>query len=311
MGVIKPISNKLVVESAIKDYQSRVASIDGENQRRNAEARKIMKEQELHALAAGKVYANQKRYTSFSESLSAVLLGEALYHIMEHSVSEELLNKEGSKTIMRVMVSDFVTEDAPLILRRMGHSAILSDIHEAVTSTKKKILESIDKNDPASYTIAPDVKDEFFDKLDDMETDSITDAIRERVSGEVNDFIDANRQDHEQILSILQMTKDKLEEKEKAPDAVKESYTNMSRRAIAKVRTRKKSVFESMVSAMCEGVMKHDELKEEFMEGSQLDVGKIVDRIQLMYTFLETVNSLKLYPIDESYITDLIESLRK
>ena len=42
-----------------------------------------------------------------------------------------------------------------------------------------------------------------------------------------------------------------------------------------------------MVSAMCESVMKHDELKEEFMEGSQLNVGKIVNRIQLMYTFLE------------------------
>lgn len=311
MGVIKPISNKLVVESAIKDYESRVASIDAENKRRSTEARKLMKEQEIHTLAMSKTYANQKRYTSFSESLSAVLLGEALYHIMENSVPEDLLEAEGSKTVMRVMVSDFVTEDAAVILRRMGHSAILSDIYEAVTSTKKKILESIDKNDPASYSIAPEIKDEFFDKLDNMETDSITNAIRDRVAGEVNDFIDANRQDHEQILSILQMTKDKLEEKEKAPEDVKESYTNMSRRAIAKVRTRKKSIFESMVSAMCESVMKHDELKEEFMEGSRLNVSKIVNRVQLMYTFLEAVNSMKLYPIDETYMTDLIESIRK
>lgn len=311
MGLIKPISNKVLVENAINDYKSRIASIDSENQRREAERRKILQEQDIYARAATKARTNQQRYISFSESLTAVLLGEALYHIMEHSVSDELLNKQGSTTVMRAMVSDFVNEDAPVIMRRMGHSAILSDIYSAVNSTKKKILESVDKNDPSSYSIAPDIKDEFFQKLDDMDTESITAAIRERVAGEVNEFIDANRNDHEQIVHILQMTKDKLEEKEKAPEEVKESYTNMSKRAIAKVRMRKKSIFEGMVSAMCESVMKHDELKEEFTEGSKLNVEKIVDRVQLMYTFLEAVNSLKLYPIDETYMRDLIESMRK
>lgn len=313
VGMIKPVSNKLLVESAINDYNDKINFIEAENKKREIESRKIMKEQELVVQSIGKKDIARRRYTSFSESLNGVLLGEAIYHIFEHTIPEELLDKPGSKTVMRVMVSDFVTEDAASIIRKMGRSPILSDIYNIVTSTKKKILESIadTKDDPSTFRIAPEIKDEFFDKLDNMETDSITNAIRDRVAGEVNEFIDANKRDHEQILNILQLTKDKLDEKKDSSEEVQESYTNMSRRAITKVRNRKKSVFEAMVSAMCESVMHNDELKEEFTEYSNLNIGKIVDRVQLMYTFLETVSSLNLYKIDENYMMDLIESMRK
>ena len=57
--------------------------------------------------------------------------------------------------------------------------------------------------------------------------------------------------------------------------------------------------------------MKDDQLKEEFTEGAKLNIPKIVDRIETMYTFIETVNTMQLYPVDEEYMQNLIESLRK
>ena len=61
---------------------------------------------------------------------------------------------------------------------------------------------------------------------------------------------------------------------------------------------------------MCESCMKNQELSEEFTENGKLNVPKIVDRMQVMYTFIETVNTMNLYKVDEAYMQNLIESLR-
>ena len=144
-----------------------------------------------------------------------------------------------------------------------------------------------------------------------MDTESISDAIRNRVTDAIDDFMVSNREDHDKIMGALELTRDKLEQVKNEPEEVRESYENLSKRYISKVRNRKKGVFESMVSAMCESVMKDDNLKQQFTEGAKLNIPKIVDRIETMYTFIETVNTMKLYDVNEEYMENLIQSLRK
>ena len=312
--VIKPISNKVLIESAIDQMNKRADEELKAKQIRESEASKAFKESEEIIRLRDRSAVSFSRFTSFSESVTNALLGESIYHVFRKAMDESTLAQPGTETIMRALVGDFIKEDAAKMVNGMRtKSATLSEMYNNIINTKKKILEdsSIDRMDPSTFRITGEVKDEFFENLKGMDTDSISDAIRERVNDAVDEFIEDNKKDHERIMTTLQLTKDKLEEKSDASEEVKESYEAMSRRMIGKIRNRRKGIFESMVSAMCESVMKNPELQEEFAESGKPNTSKIVDRIRTMYTFIETVNTMQLYKIDEEYMQNLIESLRK
>ena len=314
MMAFKPISNKVIVENAIDSMNNR---IDAENKAIENEKfarEQAFKESEQIVVMRNSRQAGVTRFNSFTESVTHALLSECIYYVFSKAMRPELLQESGVTAMMRAMVGDFIKEDAADILYKMRtKSAVLSEMYNLITETKKKILEAdgFNRYDPSTYRISKTTRDDFFDRLDDMDTQSITDAIRDRVSHSVEDFMLANSKDHERIMTALQMTKDKLEEVKDQPKEVTEAYEQQSKRVIAKIRNRKKGVFESMVTAMCESVMKDDQLKEEFTEGAKLNIPKIAGRIETMYTFIETVNTMQLYPIDEEYMQNLIESLRK
>ena len=312
MKVFKPISNKVLVEGAIDTYNKRIEMEAQARKDEDIARSKAFKESEAFIAKQGSRFAAQKRFASYSESVTHALLSECIYHVFKNSMRKELLEQENVTAMMRAMVGEFVKEDSADILYKMRNkTATLSEMYNLITSTKKTILENVDQFDPSSFRIDREVKDNFFEKLDLMDTESIENAIRERVTNAVDDFMTANKQDHDRIMGALQMTKDKLEEVKNEPEEVKESYQRISKQYIGKVRNRKKSVFESMVSAMCESVMKDDVLKEQYSEGAKLNIGKIVDRIETMYTFIECVNTMKLYDVDEAYMKSVIDSLRK
>ena len=314
MNAFKPISNRVIIENAIDSLNKINEEAIAAEKKAELEHQKAFRENEEIQTLMGRKQMRLNRFNTFSESVTHALLSECIYYVYSKSMRESLMEQENITGMMRAMVGDFIKEDAADILYKMRtKTATLSEMYNLITETKKKILEAdgFDRDDPSTYRIDAMAKDEFFDKLDHMDTDSITNAIRERVTAAVDDFLIANKQDHDRIMTALQMTKDKLEEVSKEPEEVKESYQQLSKRVIGKIRNRKKGVFESMVTAMSESVLKNDQLKEEFTEGAKLNMGKIVDRIETMYTFIETVNTMKLYPIDEEYMQNLIEGLRK
>lgn len=308
----KAVSNKLIIESAIDSYNKNLEAQQEAAKQQNLESKRAFKENECIVQRINSPRERQNRYNSFKESVTAALLGESIYYVFSKSIDQSLLEQTNVTGIMRAMVSDFIKEDANSILSAMRTKNVtLSEMYNLITSTRSKMFGeggSVDKDDFSTYRVGPEIKSAFFDQLDKMDISEIQDAIRERVSDSMNEFIEQNKQDHDAIMNCLQATKDKMENTK--DETVKESYQALSRRKIAKIRNRKKCVFESMVDAMCESVMKNDELKEEFTESGKLNVPKIVDRIQIMYTFIETVNTMNLYKVDETYMQDLIESLR-
>lgn len=309
----KPVSNKVFIESAI-DAVNQEAEAKAAKRREDdvARAKQFRESEEIITLGNQAQY-RQNRFASFSESVSHALLTECIYHVYRKAMRESLIEQPNITAMMRAMVGDYIKEDADEILYKMRtKTAVLSEMYNLITSTKKKIFEAaeFDKADPATYTIGKDVKDKFFEDLENMDTESITTAIRDRVSKAIDDFMMTNRQDHDRLMTALQMTKDKMDEIKDQPEEVKESYQAMYKRACAKIRNRPKSVFESMVSAMCESVMKDPQLNSEFAEGANLNIPKIVDRIETMYTFIETVNTMKLYDVDKAYMESVIQSLR-
>ena len=313
MMAFKPVSNKLVIESAIDNYNKQIEEAAIEKQKEKNKENAYLKESEEIVRLRNRANSTFNRFTSFSESVSHALLSECIYYVYSKAMRKPLMEQKEIPTMMRAMISDFVHEDySDIIFKMRTKNATLSEMYNLIQKTKKSIFESeaFDRNDPSTYRIDSEKKDEFFDTLDKMDTESISNAIRERVSKALEDFVTSNKEDHDKIMAALNMTKDKLEEVSDQPEEVKESYQQLSKRFIGKIRNRKKSVFESMVMAMCESVMKDAQLKEEFTEGAKLNMGKIVDRIETMYTFIETVNTMGLYPVDEEYMQNLVNSLR-
>lgn len=309
MKAYKPVSSKLVVESAIESYNkslTEAAEAEKKNQKSYTEAEEFMN------IRTSRL-AQNNRFTSFSQSLTNSLLGECVYHVFAKAMDESVMQQPGTTAMMRAMVGDFLNEDASVVYASMRKkSNMLAEMYDLIGKTKKAILEAdgFDRMDPSTYRIDTLTKDNFFEELEGLNTDSVSDAIREKVTAALDEFIENNHKDHEKIVGALELTADKLKEVEDEPDAVKESYEHLSKQFIAKVRNRKKSVFESMVMAVCESTLKDEKLKKEFMEDNKLNIDKIVSRVQTMYTFMETVNTMNLYTIDEAYIEELLQNLR-
>jgi hypothetical protein len=96
-------------------------------------------------------------------------------------------------------------------------------------------------------------------------------------------------------------------------EGAKQEFANMAKLEVSKNIYRKNcSLFEMMVRSVSESVMKHDELKQNFVnESGRLDLRGIVENTAVMYTVLEIVNSLGALNIDEPYIKNLIKELKK
>jgi hypothetical protein len=154
------------------------------------------------------------------------------------------------------------------------------------------------------------MKDEFFNQLNYDDSQSITDAINDRVSNAVEDFVTANTQDHEDITAALQQAQEKIGTVPEDDAELREAYEMEAKRKVNRIRNAPKGLFHGMVSAMCEGVMKNQDTSAEFLEDGHINMDKVVDRTQLMYTFMEMLNTTRLAKVDEEMVSNVICGLR-
>ena len=257
--------------------------------------------------------ANFNRYHSFVETVKTSLVVEALYKIYSESVDEHIKENASNRVVMRAIVNEYVQEAGyDNILRTMKTaSATMSEMYNVITKTAKSILESCDKGNPDTFVITPEMKDEFFKSLDYSNSEEISKAINDRVSNAMQDFVTANTKDHEDITAALKQAQEKIAEVPEGDEALKEFYEIKGKRAANEIRNAPKGVFHGMVSAMCESVLKHEEMQREFMTEGHLDMNKITSRVSLMYSFLETLNTTRIDKINEAYLSDIISNLKK
>lgn len=252
------------------------------------------------------------RYISFGETVKSALVTEAIYKIYKEATDGRLVDDVTNRSIMRGIVSEYVNENTCYdILDKMKRASVLtSQMYNTINETARKILESVDKNDPSTFTITSDMKDEFFKKLDYSDSEAVSDAIKARVSSEVNDFVTANAKDHEDINNALKDAQEKIENTPESATDIREAYDQKARRQILAIRTAPKNVFHAMVSAVCESTLRNQTEYAEFMHEGHLNVDKVVDRVELMYTFMETLNTARIEKIDEAYLESMIENLK-
>ena len=256
--------------------------------------------------------ANNSRYNTFAQSVRSALLTEALYKVFKDSLPAEIKEESANITVMRSIVSSYVNENGyyDIMNRMRTASTTMSCIYNTITEACEAILEDVNKDDPTTFTIDMDDKDEFFKQLDYNDTSAITDAICDRVSDSIEDFVTANTKDHEDITNALKQAQEKIDSIPPESEELREYYQMKTKRQINEINNSSKGIFHGMVAAMSEGVLKHKDSHDEFMNEGHLDMNKIVDRVRIMYTFMEMLNTTRLDTINETYIEEVISGLK-
>lgn len=300
-------SNRAFVEAAIKEYEESTLPVKTARTDAFANERNMVMENVINRDAVA------NRYHTFAATVRSALVLESMYKILKESVSEEIRNDHVSTSILRAMVSEYVNENGYIdIMNRMRTASIAtSHLYNIITENAQRMLENVDKSNPDTFYIAPEMKDEFFKQLDYSDSQAISDAIHQRVIDAMEDFISANTKDHEDITAALQQAQEKIGDASEDDDKLRECYSMMGKRKVTEIRNRPKSVFHSMVSAMCESVMKNKDMHNEFMNEGKLNMEKIVNRTHLMYTFMEMLNTTRIAKVDNVFIESVIADLSK
>ena len=298
--------NKAYTEAMITDYESKINTPVPPN----TSAYAYEKESKMVMEQTGVRMALDARYQSFSNTVRSSLLIEAMYKIFKESMGSDKLDNT-TTSIMRAMVSEYVTENGYFeIMHRMKiASPTTTSISATITESHRTIMESVDKDNPETFRITPEMRDEFFKQLDYSDSQAVSDAINQRVSDAMADFIDTNKKDHEDITGVLQQAQEKIGDIAPEDDSLRESYTRIATGKTNEIRNRPKSVLHAMIHTMCETVMKNPETHTEFMSEGKLDIPKIVDRVKIMYTFMEMLNTSKIECVNESFINSVIRDL--
>lgn len=300
---------RTVVEAAINDYNKSI------NEANTTPKYKLNSFDSEASSVLESTYTRQavaSRYNTFAQTVRTSLLTEALYKLFGESMTEEIKEDPVNRNIMRSIVSSYVNENGYYnIMNRMKTaSTAMSSMYKTINESAEAILEDVVKDNPDTFTIDMDDKDEFFQQLDYNDTASIGDAIKDRVSDSIEDFVTANTKDHEDITQALKQAQEKIDNIPPESENLKEYYQMKTKRQINEINNGSKGVFHSMVAAMSEGVMKHKESHAEFINEGHLNMDKIVDRVRIMYTFMEMLNTARIDNINEAYIEEVIEGLK-
>lgn len=256
----------------------------------------------------------QKALDAFASESKDFLLTESLFYIMKKCFPvtlESSLLDQG-----RSVISSFVMEEGAdsLLSRFRTKTLFLSELANIVETTHRKVLHSCEGKDAPFKITNSDMK-AFHDRIDNMSTDTITKEIVSRVTKAEENFVKANMKDKENIEKLAEKTKEKIDNiKVKDADTeedLKQEFAALYRRDVDSVMNRKKGILESIVLRMSKAIISESALLEQFtQENGKLDMQRIIDSSEVMYTFLEMVNTLNIKPITTSYISDALASIK-
>ena len=156
-----------------------------------------------------------------------------------------------------------------------------------------------------------------FDELDKEEdVQKAVEIIRSRVADAEETFIRNNAEDKKKIDDLLNKisnnvkTVESLEKKDPDKADVAKESAMMAKREINNIGNGEIPVFDRMVANVTEGIVRNDDIREDYLnESGSLDVNKAVETAKVMYTFLETINTLKLENVNDGYIAKVLNNI--
>ena len=276
-------------------------------------------------------------WLSFAEEAQKTLLTNAIYYaILEPVLNEQAANSH-ERNLAVGIINDFVNEhNVPQLLNEWSHKSIyLADISRTVDqylenlleATREKIKEGLPEED--AYKIEDHDIESFVVDIKDKIPKDVTNIIVDRVQDSVDDFIDYNKKNKFAIKQIYDNAKqriDELDAAEQTQDGSTEIVSNspedvqqMQQEAISMAKRKERAilespcnVFNSMTQIMLESIHSVDVLKEAYStEYNKINFGKVVNDTKVMYSFLECLNTLNIVPVNEGYISKMLNDMKK
>lgn len=258
-----------------------------------------------------------KKYNEFLIESKNFLLTEALYKLLKSCFPEDI--KESLLVTGKNIVTNFVNEESAdsLLYSFSTKSVFLSEMANIVNSSYKSIIENAKEEREQFYsdfTIKNSDMEKFYDRLDQLDYSNMTNAIRAKVAQAEENFIQANINDRLDMEDMAEKTKEKIDNikaKDKdTEEAIKQEHSRLYRAEVNKIMDRKRSILECLVQRTSESIMKDPALLEQYTtESGKFDTEKAINISEVMYTFLEMVNTARIKKVDESFIKNAIDSL--
>ena len=253
------------------------------------------------------------KYRQFSVDTKKALLSECIYRLFDASLRKTRPTPQ-LESICRNMTNEFINENGceNLLRRFRTASEMLSEMSYIVDKYHAIITEKADKTNEDSFKIDPGTKDKFFEELDCVNADEVVYTIRNRVMDAMNDFVDKNTIDKMEIKEVLKDTKEKIDMlKDNTSEEIQESYAINAKKKISNIRNnRPKTIFENMVTSLVRKAYTNEDYKQIYMEGVQVDMDKVVENCEILYTFLEMVNTSKMINVNEEYVESILAEMK-
>lgn len=258
-----------------------------------------------------------EEYTEFIKNSRDYFLSEAINMILQKSLNEDtsLEDREYGKAL----VEGFVQENGSIKLLRefSKKSLLLANIASIVNEAYQQVLHSCKEGDSKTFRITKTVDSQFFDRLMNCSDEKINEKINQRVCDSIEDYVQANVNDRLDLDELADKTKEKIENiKAKTADErdkIVAEFTNQYNKQVKDIKSRKNrkvGIYEQLLYSASQGIVRDKTVLESFMnESGSLNVSKIRDKVTVMYTFLEMLNTTKMANINESYIEKVIKNM--
>ena len=167
------------------------------------------------------------------------------------------------------------------------------------------------------FIAAKNVNDEFFDKLIGLNDEKITEKINQRVCASIEDYVQANVNDKLDLEELAEKTKEKIDnikaKNAEERDKIAESYTLQYQRQVNDIKqrnNRKVGIFEQLLHSTTRSIVSDNTILESFTcEDGKLDMNKINNKVTVMYSFLEMLNTTQMVNVNEAYLENIIKNM--
>lgn len=266
-------------------------------------------------------------FLDFKKKVTDSFVVEGLTVFVDNCINPAIIREESNQRLVRQMVSEFVKEEGSTnLLNRMKRTSyVMSELAYVTEKTIQSVLEAVDKNNTETFKIEDNVKNKYYDELSKLDVDDAVNKIKENVLKQTEEFKTENMKTKLELASTADKTKQKVEQvenklqdkansekaKQEAEKLTEAYIADGKRRAIDIRENRTKTVFEHMVYTLAKTSMVNESANRVFVKDSRLDMDAIVEHCEVLVTFLTAMDSTKLINVDEAYIRNMLEDMKK
>ena len=317
--------------SAVKDYlKSQQEAAMREAANTAAKKSKAMNESKIDVFKTkylNESAINIKSLDEFKMSVRKNLLEMAISAVFEEIIHEQYGDSRDmsiGKNVISELVNEFgydklareMTERNLITSQMVGYCEEYYDkiVSEAVAKNKKK-----GKDEDHTFMMDKQIATDFINDIEKLVPGKVITLIRGRVADSMQDFIDQQTQNRADIMEIYSKANDHAketnakiaQETDSADTPANESVFTESvflKQRANKIYNRRTNLLGAMIHSMCESTYKDNAMKQQYLnESGNTDMRHIINDCAVIYTALETVNTLGIHQFDVPYIQRMLK----